>query len=131
MPAALLMVKSGHADTGCRYQCRRRADVGTGRRGAQTVSAVTRRTELVGVGEDTGEEVRQMHPTVPARGLEPTVTGEPRVDAALRALDDLAGLPLEAHPGVFERVHGQLVDVLGELRAGADAREPHRAGPQQ
>jgi hypothetical protein len=49
---------------------------------------------------------------------EPLAAGEPRVDEALRKLGDLAELPTSEHPGVFEQVHGQLVEVLGELRAG-------------
>jgi len=44
-------------------------------------------------------------------------TGEPRVDAALRQLGELGDLPASEHPPVFERIHGQLVEVLGELRA--------------
>jgi hypothetical protein len=47
-------------------------------------------------------------------------TGEPRVDDTLRQLDELNDLPVSEHPAVFERVHGQLVEVLGELRSGAD-----------
>jgi hypothetical protein len=46
-------------------------------------------------------------------------TGEPRVDEALGRLSELDDLPVSEHPGVFERVHSQLVDVLGELRPGA------------
>ncbi len=46
-------------------------------------------------------------------------TGEPRVDDALRKLSELDDLPVSEHPAVFERVHGQLVDVLGELRSSA------------
>jgi hypothetical protein len=42
-------------------------------------------------------------------------TGEPRVDAALRLLDRLPGLPVSDHPELFEQVHAQLTDVLGEL----------------
>jgi hypothetical protein len=45
-------------------------------------------------------------------------TGEPRVDAALRLLDRLPGLPVSDHPQLFEQVHAQLTDVLGELDAG-------------
>ena len=45
-------------------------------------------------------------------------TGEPRVDAALARLDDLAGLPVTEHRAVFEDVHRRLRDVLGELDAG-------------
>lgn len=46
-------------------------------------------------------------------------TGEPRVDAALRLLDRLPGLPVSEHPALFERVHAQLSDVLGELDSGS------------
>jgi hypothetical protein len=46
-------------------------------------------------------------------------TGEPRVDAALARLDELAARPVTEHRAVFEDVHRQLRDVLGEL----DTRE--------
>jgi len=52
-------------------------------------------------------------------GLRPS-TGEPRVDAALARLDDLAGRPVTEHRAVFEDVHRRLRDVLGEL----DSRQP-------
>jgi hypothetical protein len=42
-------------------------------------------------------------------------TGQPRVDAALRLLDRLPGLPVSEHPELFEQVHAQLTEVLGEL----------------
>jgi hypothetical protein len=42
-------------------------------------------------------------------------TGEPRVDAALKLLDRLPGLPVSEHPDLFEQVHAQLTEVLGEL----------------
>ena len=45
--------------------------------------------------------------------------GEPRVDAALRLLDRLPGLPVSEHPELFEQVHAQLSEVLGELDSGA------------
>jgi hypothetical protein len=48
-------------------------------------------------------------------------TGEPRVDAALKLLDRLPGLPVSEHPELFERVHAQLRDVLGELDSGPAA----------
>lgn len=57
------------------------------------------------------------------------ITGEPRVDETLRRLDELGELPVTEHPGVFERVHGQLVEVLGELRSGTDGGAA-RGGPQ-
>src|SRR5215469_18781213 len=50
-------------------------------------------------------------------------TGEPRVDAALARLDELAGRPVTEHQPVFEDVHRRLRDVLGEL----DTREPSQA----
>lgn len=46
-------------------------------------------------------------------------TGEPRVDAALARLDELARRPVTEHRAVFEDVHRRLRDVLGEL----DTRE--------
>lgn len=49
-------------------------------------------------------------------------TGEPRVDAALGRLSELDELPVSEHPGVYERVHEQLVDVLGELHPGTQNR---------
>jgi hypothetical protein len=48
-------------------------------------------------------------------------TGEPRVDAALTLLDRLPGLPVSEHPELFEQVHAQLTDVLGELDSGPAA----------
>jgi hypothetical protein len=50
--------------------------------------------------------------------------GEPRVDAALRLLDRLPGLPVSEHPELFEQVHAQLADVLGELDSGPAAGPP-------
>jgi hypothetical protein len=47
-------------------------------------------------------------------------TGEPRVDAALKLLDRLPGLPVSQHPELFEQVHAQLTEVLGELDSGPD-----------
>jgi hypothetical protein len=49
-------------------------------------------------------------------------TGEPRVDDTLRQLGELSDLPVSEHPAVFERVHSQLVEVLGELRSGDPGR---------
>lgn len=56
-------------------------------------------------------------------------TGEPRVDDVLRTLASLADLPVSEHPPVFERIHGRLVEVLGELRSGPDTAGPSVAGP--
>ena len=55
-------------------------------------------------------------------------TGEPRVDAALSLLDELTELPVTEHPAVFERVHAQLGEVLGELRSGSLAGPAGRDG---
>jgi hypothetical protein len=49
---------------------------------------------------------------------EPPATGEPRVDAALRRLSELDELEVSEHPGIYERIHEQLVEVLGELHGG-------------
>jgi hypothetical protein len=45
-------------------------------------------------------------------------TAEPRVDAALRLLDRLPGLPVSEHPELYEEIHAQLSDVLGDLDTG-------------
>jgi hypothetical protein len=46
-------------------------------------------------------------------------TGEPRVDAALKLLGRLPGLPVSDHPELFEQVHARLSEVLDELESGA------------
>jgi hypothetical protein len=51
-------------------------------------------------------------------------TGEPRVDAALARLDELASRPVTDHRAIFEDVHRRLRDVLGEL----DTREQNSGG---
>lgn len=53
-------------------------------------------------------------------GPEAIATGDPRVDEALRGLDGLTDLEVTGHPAVFERIHGQLAEVLSELRIGRD-----------
>jgi hypothetical protein len=45
----------------------------------------------------------------------PPGTGDLRVDAALRPLDRLPELPVGEHAAVFERVHADLTEVLGDL----------------
>jgi hypothetical protein len=42
-------------------------------------------------------------------------TGDPRVDAALKLLDRLPELPVAEHAAVFDRVHAELTEVLGDL----------------
>jgi hypothetical protein len=58
----------------------------------------------------------------PAAAAEPAsagaATGDARVDAALKLLDRLPGLPVSEHPELFEQVHAQLSDVLSELDPG-------------
>jgi len=56
----------------------------------------------------------------PEPGGQRPATGEPRVDAALARLDELAGRPVTEHRAVFEDVHRRLREVLGEL----DTRQP-------
>ena len=56
----------------------------------------------------------------PEPGHRRSATGEPRVDAALARLDELAGRPVTEHRAIFEDVHRRLREVLGEL----DTREP-------
>jgi hypothetical protein len=48
-------------------------------------------------------------------GATPPGTGDPRVDAALGLLDRLPELPVGEHAPVFERVHAELTEVLGDL----------------
>ena len=49
---------------------------------------------------------------------DPGTTGDPQVDAALDQLADLAELPLNEHPAVFEQIHGALTGALGTLDSG-------------
>ena len=68
----------------------------------------------------------QNDPVVPgadAPGSTPgsaVVTGDARVDQALRRLDDLDDLPLTEHAAVFEHIHGELTGALGSLDPGND-----------
>ncbi|MFJ9691318.1 hypothetical protein [Kitasatospora sp. NPDC101183] len=48
-------------------------------------------------------------------GVEPVATGHPGVDAALARLEELDGVPAEAHVPVYEDVHQRLVDTLAAL----------------
>lgn len=51
---------------------------------------------------------------VDVAGESPPGTGDPRVDAALRLLGRLPELPVSEHAPVFERVHAELTEVLGD-----------------
>lgn len=58
----------------------------------------------------------------------PGTTGDPQVDAALDKLGDLADLPLNQHPAVFEQIHGALTGALGTLDSGAADYGPGDSG---
>ena len=49
--------------------------------------------------------------SVPAAGPAPE-TGDPRVDAALRGLDDLGEVPVDEHADRLSAAHGALQEVL-------------------
>ncbi len=70
--------------------------------------------QVSGVSE---QSTTAIGPRLPSPGS--PVTGEPRVDAALKLLDRLPGLPVSEHPQLFEQVHAQLSEVLDELDSGA------------
>ena len=62
-------------------------------------------------------------PEAPAAPGSPA-TGEPRVDAALKLLDRLPGMPVSDHPELFQQIHAQLSEVLGDLDSGPGATGP-------
>jgi hypothetical protein len=70
------------------------------------------------VAWDAGEDPGDAAPDPDGPEQRPA-TGEPRVDAALARLDELAGRPVTEHRAIFEDVHRRLRDVLDEL----DTRE--------
>jgi hypothetical protein len=79
----------------------------------------------VGIGpaepDDVGPAEAPDQPAESRSNLSPEPvgsTGEPRVDAALALLDRLPELPVSEHAELFEQVHAQLSDVLGELDSG-------------
>jgi hypothetical protein len=45
-------------------------------------------------------------------------TGDPRVDGALDRLEGLEALPVSAHVGEYEAVHGVLQDALATIDEG-------------
>lgn len=81
---------------------------------------------MAGDSEETAGGWRGAEPGAAGdrRDGESQPTGEPRVDAALARLDELAGLPVTEHTKVFDDVHRRLEDVLGELGTGAAAETP-------
>ena len=92
-------------------------DVGTAGEDADAV-AWDMQEDADAVGWDAGEDPGDAAPDPDGPEQRPA-TGEPRVDAALARLDELAGRPVTEHRAIFEDVHRRLRDVLGEL----DTRE--------
>lgn len=84
------------------------------------------------VAWEAGETAGGASPVPDAPGRRPA-TGEPRVDAALARLDELAGRPVTEHRAVFEDVHRRLRDVLGELdsREQSPGNQPAAAGAER
>ena len=84
-----------------------------------------REQAVAGPADDAGTEraVPGPAPEVPA-APEPPATGEPRVDAALKLLERLPGMPVSDHPELFEQIHAQLSEVLGDLDSGPGATGP-------
>jgi hypothetical protein len=72
-------------------------------------------------GPDRGDAPDEDAPeqAAEAAAARSVATGEPRVDAALKLLERLPGLPVADHAELFEQVHAQLSDVLGELDSGS------------
>jgi hypothetical protein len=59
------------------------------------------------------------------------VTGDARVDQALRQLGELDDLPLTEHAAVFEHIHGELTGALGTLDSGNDQFSQAPIAPSQ
>jgi hypothetical protein len=66
--------------------------------------------------------------SVPPAPVPRPETGEHRVDAALSLLDELTERPVTEHPEVFERVHAELSEVLGELGSASSGSQAGRDG---
>jgi hypothetical protein len=83
-----------------------------------------------GGGHADGEAAYHARPAAPSDAPEDrsasetpaeaaATSGEPRVDAALALLDRLPDLPVSEHAELFEQVHAQLSEVLGDLDSGS------------
>ena len=84
--------------------------------------------EIAEPGE-LAELAEQAQPPEATETTEPAdMTGEPRVDEALRGLAELVDLPVTEHPQVYESIHGALAEVLGELRPAAGPADEPRSG---
>jgi hypothetical protein len=90
---------------------------------AQDVEAWDGEEHADAVEWDAGETAGEAAPDPDVPRQRPA-TGEPRVDAALARLDELASRPVAEHRAIFEDVHRRLRDVLGEL----DTREQNSGG---
>ena len=55
-------------------------------------------------------EQEHVEPSVAPGG--PAASGDPRVDAAVEALESLDDVPVHDHPTVFEDVHRNLQEIL-------------------
>jgi hypothetical protein len=89
--------------------------VGVGQVGARRAEGAAEQREHRLAGQpDGGEDRHADQGGAPAR----STTGEPRVDAALRALDRLGQVPVTGHPAIFADVHARIQEVLGELESG-------------
>jgi hypothetical protein len=73
--------------------------------------------------------VTQNEPAPPPVPEAPGTTGDPQVDEALRKLADLAELPLNEHPAVFEQIHGALTGALGTLDSASASASASAPGP--
>jgi hypothetical protein len=103
---------------------------GLGPRSADETAETADLTDAIQAAEFTDTTEVPDEPYEPYASAEPDgggepggqrrATGEPRVDAALARLDELAGRPVTEHRAIFEDVHRRLRDVLGEL----DTRDP-------
>lgn len=72
--------------------------------------------------EPRADAAQSPAPTVTSHEAVPVSTGEPRVDAALDRLGELAGSPIEDHVEILGDVHGRLTSALADLaeEGGAD-----------
>jgi hypothetical protein len=79
--------------------------------------------------QTTAPAARAPEPAAADRAAGPIgATGEPRVDAALSSLHQLASLPVAEHPAVLERTHQRLRQVLDELAAEPPAGTAEHEG---
>lgn len=66
-------------------------------------------------GDDQAVADQAAGDALAAAGAHVPGTGDQRVDAALRRLEQVAQLPVGEHAPVYERVHADLTEVLGDL----------------